>query len=380
MGDELQPIIVRKRRRPRAGIVIAALAIASAQAVTLAVALRRPPIHEVPIVMTVPSPPTVVERVERIERVIEAQPTTANNRPACPPVNIDAPAASSLGAMPLGMIGVVTARTNASWIAAWNDEQVQLSVDGGRTFKRVLDGSGRVRAVTFDCYGRVFAIRGGSLGSRDGANEAWRVVPHIQGDSDSPIALLGGGPDAIVVGVRSDADSWNARLAVTPDLGVSWWFRELVDYWETSNVTGRQDADGSIHMTITTADCMRDPVDWIRIVDGEVETDFLDSVGDVQLFDDIAINAGWQGVRWKRFREAEWHAVKGIAPEITDAELFDGPLPRVLADGTLFKITNGRATRIDTKFPEHSGAVDRGGRVWWIHANGENEDSWLLVD
>jgi hypothetical protein len=385
--------MVITRRRRALGAAVAALF--GVQAVTLAIVLRQtaapspppPPIvTHVPI--TVPMPPPIVTHVPItvpmpmpivIEPVIAAAPTSSP-RPSCPPPNDDAPRASSLRDLPDDVDRVVTAQTNASWIAVWNDDAVRISLDGGRTFARALDGDGKVRDVTFDCFGRAIALRDDQIGVRDGTRETWRRVPGMRADRDAPAALVGGGPDVLVVGI-TDRDTWSARIAVSPDLGASWWFRDLVDYWETNDLTGRQDADGTIHLTLTTPDCMSDPVSWIRIENGVVATDELGPVGDVRLYGDIAINAGWEGVRWKRFGEESWHAVKGL-PRDSRPDLVAGPIPRLVADGVVYAVERGRAAKVGTF--DHAAyhteydadAVDRAGRLW---STGGDDDPRLVV-
>jgi hypothetical protein len=340
-------------------------------AVFLALVMRTQPMSDVTVHLVLPAPRPVVSPPGLGPFVVTppavtpaaAAPPAHSARPACPPPNRDAPSASSLPEQPFGMHQLVAAHTNASWVAAWNDDEIQLSIDGGLSYARVLDGPGAVRAVTFDCFGRAIAFRGEQLGIRDGRRESWRAVPGVNADADAPIALVGGGPDVIVVGTSEERDTWQARLAVTGDLGASWWFRDLVDYWETGQLDGRQDPDGAIHLVLTTADCMSDPVSWIRIRDGKVADEDLGSVGVVRLFGDIAINAGWHGVRWKRFGEADWTLVQGL-PDESDSRghLYAGPLPRVIVDGVVYAIEQGRAVKRRTA--PGVGTVDRAGRLW----------------
>src|SRR6185295_5466094 len=108
--------------------------------------------------------------------------------------------------------------------------------------------------------------------------------PGMRTDDGSPNALIGGGPDVLVVGV-DNSDTWHARIAVSADLGASWWYRDLTDYWESSTVTGHQDADGTINVALTTADCMSDPTTWVRIgSDGKVERNELGDIGRIHLY------------------------------------------------------------------------------------------------
>jgi hypothetical protein len=238
-------------------------------------------------------------------------PPSRAQRPSCPPPRTDAPRAASLADLPTEVHAVVASSTNAGWIAAWSQERVLVSRDAGRTFARVLDGAGDVHAVTFDCYGNVIALRGGDLGIREGTRETWQRLPRgLRGEQGDPAALIGGGPDVVVI-ATAPGDTWRARAAVSADRGTTWWYRDLVDYWESSHATGHQTSDGTIHVALTTADCMHDPVFWLRIRDGVVDSEELGSIGHVALDGDRAFRAGDDGIESKRFGEASWRRAMG---------------------------------------------------------------------
>ncbi|NVB80691.1 MAG: hypothetical protein HOV81_20010 [Kofleriaceae bacterium] len=302
-------------------------------------------------------------------------------RASCPPPRTDAAQIPRKHELPHGVSHVTTSLTNAGWIAAWSNERVHVSLDGGLTFAQVLDGPGDVRDVTFDCFGHPIVLRAGKVGVRDGTRETWREVPGMRTDNDAPAALVGGGPDVIALIVGDEA-TWKSRMAVSPDLGQSWWFRELIDYWETSTATGRQDADGTIHLALTTADCMSDPVFWLRIEDGIVERDSLGSVGQVELYGDYALSAGYNGVLWKKFGEEEWHPVKNPPglEDAHDARLLAGPLPRVIIGNAIYTYARGRLSPLRPWTADReTAAVDRAGRLWGIAETKDGEDAWLVA-
>lgn len=317
----------------------------------------------------VPPPPIDTARV-----------APAPARASCPPPRTDAAQIPRKHELPHGVSHVTTSQTNAGWLAAWSNERVHVSLDGGLTFAQVLDGPGDVRDVTFDCFGHPIVLRAGKIGIRDGTRETWREVPGMRADNDAPATLIGGGPDVIAIGVGNE-DTWKARLAVSPDLGQSWWFRELVDYWETSTATGRQDADGTIHLALTTADCMSDPVFWLRIEAGAVVRDDVGDAGQVELYGDYALSAGYGGVLWKKFGEEDWHPVKNQpALDGEPARLLRGPLPRVVIGNGVYTYSRGGLSPL-RPWPTDSrtGAVDRAGRLWGIDETPDGEDAWLVA-
>lgn len=343
----------------------------------LVVLLHEPPrtVHaptSIPITITVPV--TVQARPAAAPAPTTA-PVAVTTRPSCPPPRTDAPRAKTL-APPQDVHAVTASYTNAGWIAAWNTEHVFVSTDAGKTFARVLDGPGQVDAVTFDCYGNVAVLRDHQLGIRDGTREHWQRVPGLRGEEDDPAVLIGGGPDIVVIGT-GDADTWQARLAVTPDRGATWWYRDLVDYWESSEASGYQADDGTIHVALTTADCMSDPVYWLRVKDGVVETDEVGSVGPIALRGDIALIGGREGARWKRFGEGDWHDIAGLSGE---AHVVPGPLPRVVAGDAVYRIDRGRAKRTGAwRERDVASVVDRAGRVWGVGETIDGEAAWAVV-
>lgn len=294
---------------------------------------------------------------------------------SCPPARTDAPRAAAVHP-PTEVHAVTTSRTNAGWIAAWSDERVYVSIDAGVTFSQVLDGPGSVDAVTFDCFGNVVVVRDGQLGIRSGTRERWQRLPAgLRADEDDPTALIGGGPDVIVIGIAS-GDDWQARLAASSDRGTTWWYRDLVSYWESSQASGYQASDGSIEVALTTADCMSDPVHWVRIRDGKVETDEFGSIGAVAVHDGI-VYATWPTARWKRFGDDTWHEIAGI-PE--SAVVVGGARPHAVADGAVYRLARGRAKRIAAwNERDQASAVDPAGRIWGIRETIDGESAWAIA-
>jgi hypothetical protein len=291
-----------------------------------------------------PAPPQVSISLS-IPLTLEAgAPPPLAQRPSCPPPRTDAPRPASLTDLPKEVHAVVASRTNAGWIAAWNHEHVLVSRDAGRTFARVLDGPGDVDGVTFDCYGNVIVLRDRELGIRDGTRETWQRLPRgLRGDQDDPAVLIGDGPDVVVI-ATAPGDTWLARAAVSADRGATWWYRDLVDYWESSHASGYQASDGTIHVALTTADCMSDPVYWLRIRDGVVASEELGSIGRVELDGDRAYIAANGQYETKRFGETSWRPANGKrAPSL------------------------------------FSGSVDPAGRIWRIDETIDGESAWVEV-
>jgi len=307
----------------------------------LVLVLRKPPtvVHAqttIPVSLTIP---LTVQQTVAAPSVVAPPPSTTKQ--ACPPLRTDAPRAKALHP-PQDVNRVFASRTNAGWIAAWDEEHVLVSTDAGVTFSRVLDGPGKVNDVTFDCFGNVIALRDRQLGIREGTREHWQHVPGMRRDDENDHAVLvGGGPDVVVIGVADD--SWLARLGVSPDRGSTWWYRDLVGSWESANAEGYQASDGAIHLALTTADCMSDPVFWFRIRDGKVESEDLGSIGTVAVEGDRIYMFPAAPPMWKRFGETEWHSGSKRGEKLM------------------------------------RGSVDAAGRVWSIAETKDGEAAWAVV-
>jgi hypothetical protein len=298
----------------------------------------------------------------------------ATTRPSCPPPRTDA-SPPGKHEIPHGVNHVTTSMTNAGWLAAWDEEKVLVSMDAGKTFTRVLDGPGSVDDVTFDCFGHAIVSRGDLLGIRDNGHETWRTVPGM-GKESTDLLLIGGGPDVVAIGVGEGEDTY-ALTAISADLGATWWFRRLDVYWDSTYASGRQDADGTIHIALTISDCMHDPSTWFRIQpNGTVESDDLGDIGRFALFGDYAIATVWDAPKWKRFGETEWRDVKGI-PTGDRVTIASGPLPRIVAGDAIYTVDRGRAKPL-RPWSHEDASVDLAGHLWGIDETIDGEDAWLV--
>ena len=247
--------------------------------------------------------------------------------------------------------------TDAAWIAAWNDQHIFVSSDGGHVFARVLDGPGQVADVGFDCFGNVIAARDKMLGVRVHAAESWRSVP----DLATLARVIGGGPDVVVVGAPTGTDN-PSRIAASSDRGETWRYRDLDRAYEAANVQGRQDADGTIHAAVTIADCDYDGIvreTWRR--DGVFEPQrFATSGGSFGIYGNVTISGG------KRWHDGAWRAIAGLDEY---GQALEAPWPAVLQDGTVFRIDGATPTRLPWCVDGTSAAIDPAGRVWMIDRN-----------
>jgi hypothetical protein len=189
----------------------------------------------------------------------------ATIRPSCPLERTDAARLPADASLPHGVNQVAVSSTNAGWLAAWDERHVVVSVDAGRHFESVLDGPGDVQDVSFDCFGRIVVLRdGGRIGVREQGQERWQRIP----GATSHGIVVGGGPD--VVAVVAD-ENQHGVLAVSADAGRTWWFRDLVPYWESALGAGQQHADGAIDVKVTTPDCDSYPTTAFHVrPDGKV--------------------------------------------------------------------------------------------------------------
>ena len=316
--------------------------------------------HFVPLAIPIPIPIAI--------RVAEPPPTT-HKPTACPSVVREAPAANPKH-FPEDVTRVSVALTNARWLAAWNDKHVFVSRDGGATFTRTLDGPGAVIDVAFDCFGHPIVLRDNArVGIRDD-RDRWARVPGLRGDDGDLNNLIGGGPDVVVLGVTSEADSQMGRLAITRDLGTSWSFRDLSPYYEGRNASGHQLADGRIRVALSFVDCMHDPMYWYAI-DGEriVEDDLTVAPGKLYVHGDIA----YASTQWRRMNR-EWRDIEGLPTDV-DVHLM-GAVPRAIAGNVVYRLRDGVATPLR---PWPNGveplAVDLAGRIW-----GRDKSTLVVID
>lgn len=118
-------------------------------------------------------------------------------------------------------------------LAAWNDDEVRLSVDEGRTWQVVLRHGGRVADATFDCHGRLHVLRdGGWLGTHDDAltgpeRERWIQLSGLAAGEDDPGLLVVDGSEVAVIG--HDAAVPTRLVLVRRDPRGRWRSAPLVD-------------------------------------------------------------------------------------------------------------------------------------------------------
>jgi hypothetical protein len=281
-------------------------------------------------------------------------------RQSCPPPRLDAPWVDPV--IDEAVQAVRPAPSNAGWIAAWNDDHVFVSTDAGATFERVLDGDGKVADVSFDCFGHVLALRGKTLGIRDGGHERWRAVDGIRGEPDDPGGILGGGPDVIVVGTP-DGQGWLARMVTSSDLGATWSFRDLEGSFESGmKLRGRQDADATIHVALAIADCMNDELVWATVRDGHA-TIVKDAMGEgasFAIYGDLVVSDG----RWRTRDREGWHDLAFGQYELV--AVVPGAFPVVVSGDKAFRVAGGKLRPLPVVVEGTPQAVDLAGRVWSV--------------
>jgi hypothetical protein len=347
---EMLPEVQHRRRRPLAIASLIAL-----QAATIVLVARRSP------------PPQATTYAPQMTFVAPSLPPPdpgprIGERPSCPPPRRDAPWVAPM--LDEDIVAVRPAPSNAGWIAAFNREHVFVSFDAGATFARVLDGDGAVNDVSFDCYGHVIVLRGNRVGIRDGEREKWRDVQALRGGENDPGGVLGGGPDVVVVGNVPDV-SWEARLAVSDDLGATWSYRELAGEFESDmRLRGRQQADGTIDAAISVADCMSDELVWSRWQHGAIDKDTAGMLegASFAVYGDLAIShRSW------RTRNGDWHDLALDVAENEEVKVVPGAFPVLVAAGKTFRIgEHGQVRELPLVVEGEPQAVDLAGRVWSV--------------
>jgi hypothetical protein len=283
-------------------------------------------------VVTVPVPVAFEQPVQ-----IPAEPAR------CPLPRTDAPLVQP-AQPPEHVASVRPAPTNAGWVAAWSPSAIFVSRDAGATWTRVLDGAGTVADVSFDCFGRVIAVRGGRVGIRDGAHERWRTAPLDLG-ADKPARVLGGGPDLVVI--ARVADDPGARLAISRDGGQTWGTRKLAPYWEGEPIRGRQYEDGTIRGAVPVTDC-----DYYALWMFRIHDDKIDS-----------IEHGRYEPRERLFAKDE----DGASYEVGFDESIDGPVPLQLRDREVERLVSGKPRSTHWIVGDRQTAAgDAAGHVWSV--------------
>jgi len=275
--------------------------------------------------------------------------------PSCPPARTDAPFVAPK--FDEDIDHVQAAPTNAGWIAAWNEHHVFVSRDAGATFQRVLDGDGKVFSTSFDCWGHVLVARGNQLGVRDGNDEQWKPLPSVRSDDDSPRAVIGGGPDVVLVG-RAPGDEGGVRAAISGDGGATWRYHDLHGGTDGERIRGRQHEDGAIDIAYSLGDCMSDDVYSARIANGVVSEDeyTIAEGSEFTLVDGtIFTDGGWRAPKgeWQSYPSSHWAA----------------PIPNsavIVNDDKTYRFAHGKLREIPVIVEGTPQAVDPAGRIWSV--------------
>ncbi len=357
-------VLVPARRRSPACSTIAGIAIATG--ITTAVAT----ILVSGLVLAPDAPPRDAPTTREVRPLVVqvpvplSLPLPAPMLPVCPAPHSDAPIVDppALGAT---VEHVRPSPSDARWIAAWSHDRVYISRDAGATFRAVLDGDGVVRDVSFDCFGHALVVRGERLGVRDERGEHWSVVPGFVADDNdeigSGLVIAGGGPDAVVIGRTTDG----ARVAISPDLGATWRFREVAQTLEQA-LTAAQSADGTIRAWATLADCMND--DLVRVtVRGDKVATRMDAIPESPfvLWGGVAITADFGTPAWWT-AESKQEPITGLPSGVGEVALVPGALPTIVVGDAAYRVEHGHARKLPVVVDGAPAAVDLAGRIWSI--------------
>jgi len=339
------PEVQHRRRRPLAIACLIALQIVTIVIVARPRAQPQATTYSPQLTFVAPSPPPP-DPAPRIDE-----------RPSCPPPRVDAPWVAPK--LDEDVLAVRPAPSNAGWIVAWNHDHVFASFDAGATFARVLDGVGPVRSASFDCWGHVVVQRAGRIGVRDGTREAWHSVGGLDATDDARGAIIGGGPDIVVVG-RAAEQQDATRVAISSDAGVSWQFHEMSPRLDADNVQGQQHADGSIDLAYSIGDCMNDEVVIARIADGKLETStkVIAEGSPFHVDGDVVLTDGG----WISRGGGEWHAY----PFTNAATPVPGAHHVVVSFDKTYRFVHGELRELPLVVEGEPQAVDLAGRVWSI--------------
>ena len=289
--------------------------------------------------------------------VISVAAPPAANRPSCPPPRTDAPPVTPK--LDEQVEHVQPAPSDAGWIAAWNDHHVFVSYDAGATFQRALDGDDDVRDASFDCWGHLIVLRGSRVGVRDGARDHWREVTGILGAQDDPRAVLGGGPDIVVVG-RAPGEGARGLAAISADTGATWRYHDAGQYITGERrLRGRQEADGKIEVAAALEDCMNDDLVWTTIEGDDVSTtnEGIEESTSFGLYGDVIVTDwGW------RTRRGEWHQLDTRGA----VSVVPGAFPVLVIEDKTYRFENGHLRALPLVVEGEPQAVDAAGRVWSI--------------
>jgi hypothetical protein len=380
-------------------LLVLAMWAAAPRAAPAAVSVMPAPVAAAPAPVIIASPvaPPVIVVVPQAAPA--PAPGTFGDLGPCPAPHTTRPT----GALRQPGAGTVThvsaAPTDSRLVAAWNDDAVFVSRDGGSSWDRVLAGPGAVLDASFDCHGRVLVLReGNGLGMRDGVREAWRTVPGVElrmSDEDYQPRyiprVIGGGRSLAVTGPRSgsgdgDGDAW---ASISDDGGVSWHHADLGWY---EGITHAAWAGDVLRILVPWTDCMSEGIRLVTVTGSDVQDEelgqwsfnvALDRTGPYVLSeycdgravtpggaaDDIPLLCIWRPGR-------DWHAlapapVEARGDEGITLQIVDGPVDVIVRNDTVQTITGSRLGRA-REWPAGAAplATDLAGRLWGTDADG----------
>lgn len=350
------------------------LAVAAAFAIVIASQLA-----EWSAIRSIDTPTNIVVMVPPVITMSSPAPTPALV-PAPPPAATKPaprrPLPSVAAAVDEPVTHVRAARDDAYLIAAWNDDHVFVSRDGGRTFARVLDSYETLADVGFDAAGDTLAIRGARIGVRDASGaEAWREIPGILAGNDGSVhpdqaaatpQLIDGGPDIVVVAGTGGAEArYLTMIAASSDRGASWRYHELDGVYEAQDVHGAQAANGTITIALPVFDCDYEALAWVRWTrDGHFDIhQIAGATRGFQVYGDRAAT----GTSWVRRRDRTWHA---IADADDGATAIEAPTPTIVDKREVWAIARGKLQLLPWCVSGTAPMIDGAGRMWMIDEHG----------
>lgn len=325
------------------------------------VPVLRPLIVPMPVPVPISAPPAVVP--------------PAAARHACP-APVRRAARVAVPRLPEAITHVRPSATDARWILAWNATAIFVSVDAGRSWRRVLDAPGAVLDAGFDCFGHALALRGtvpgkpdgGALGVLDGAAERWHAVPDLTMAPDASM-VVGGGPDVVILARPTGITPTGARLAVSDNLGASWRTIDLEPPIVRVLTPGqaRQVADGTITAGLVIGDCRSDSLAAFTVRGTQVvETQY--SVGEqpLVLSSEGVIADGWWEAAPSRVDDMTYpERVTGLAGS-NGSTAIPAPWPALVYGDTAYRVRAGHARPLPLVVDGTPQAIDPAGRLWMI--------------
>jgi hypothetical protein len=369
--EELAPEVRPSRRRISVAPIIGGLL--AGAGIAIALLSREPQVERefVPVVMPIlmAQPPA--------EPVPLPAPTVATA--TCPAPRVDAPRMVH-PKLPEKITNVVASLTNAGWLAAYTTDHLYVSRDAGATFERVLDEDGAIRDVVFDCFGRVAVIRGTRLGVLDGDRATWRTVPHFDledrrysdnNDTEPPIVkLVGGGPAIGIVGHEGST----ARVGITHDLGATWGYHTLHEWFESGNdIAAQQLPDGSFDVAIEITDCDWYYMIWMRIRGERVEKKQFPWAGSPLAFYGAMLTSSDYRRTWSAPLTFEgWTQIPSLRNEDDNqvgsfhGAALQAPYPVLVDANTPYRIVRGKPVAMRLHVAGDSPVMDPANRIWTV--------------